>query len=318
MRTAFLPGAGLGTRLRPLTDQLPKPLIPVFNKPLVEFHLDHLIATGYDRFLINTHHCPALWRQTFGGDGFEADYRGYPVHFRHEPILLETGGGLKNVEDLVAGEDLLLCNADTLHDLDIRRLAAAHRDGKNAVTLGLRSSGGPLHVQWDPSTGRVMDIRQNLGMSDAPSFLFTGLYIVSPEIFSWIEPGRVTSVIPVFLAMLRAGRRIGGVLLDDGTWIDLGTPSSYLEAHSILHRKNYQLSFALANSLQPISGSARVGAACSGFVSVGRNCFCEEGSSLENTVVWDNAQIPSDARLKSCVVQSGTKVDPGTYQDVIL
>jgi mannose-1-phosphate guanylyltransferase len=318
MRTAFLPGAGLGTRLRPLTDALPKPLIPVFNKPLVEFHLDHLIETGIERFLINTHHCPERWQQAFGGDGFEAEYRGYPIHFRHEPVLLETGGGLKNIEDLAGGEDLLLCNADTLHDLEIKRLVDAHHKNNNAITLGLRASGGPLHVQWDPCGGCVEDIRQSLGTSTAPSFLFTGIYMVSPEVFSWIAPGKITSVIPVFLAMLGAGRKIGGTLLEEGMWMDLGTPASYLQAHAALHRQNYQLSFPLAKSLEPVSQNACVDATCEGFVAIGKDCVCSEGSSLRDSVLWDGAQIPRDAHLESCVVASGGKVAPGNYRDAIL
>lgn len=318
MRTAFLPGAGLGTRLRPLTDSLPKPLIPVFNKPLVEFHLDHLIEIGYERFIINTHHCAECWNDFFGGDGCEGKYRGYPIHFRYESTLLETGGGLKNIEDLAAGKDLLLCNADTLHELNVQRLLSEHQASGNAVTMGLRSSGGPLHVQWNPSTGFVEDIRQTLGNSLAPSFLFTGLYMVSPEIFSWIEPGRIVSVIPVLLAMLRAGRRIGGVLLDEGICLDLGTPSSYLEAHNILQSKNHQLSFPLANSLQPISKNAQVESACEGFVSVGQGCVCEEGSFLKNSVIWNGATIRNGARLESCIVRSNVEVLPGKYCEAIL
>jgi mannose-1-phosphate guanylyltransferase len=311
MRSAFLPGAGLGTRLRPLTDQLPKPLIPVFNKPLAEFHLDHLIAAGYERFIINTHHCPHRWKEHFGGDDFEGAYRGYPVHLRHEPVLLETGGGLKNIEDLAGGEDLLLCNADTLHDLDLGLLMATHRREGNAVTLGLRSSDGPLHVQWDAGSGRVMDIRQSLGKNACPSYLFTGLYVVSPEIFSWIRPGTITSVIPVFLAMLQAGRKVGGVLLDEGLWLDLGTPQSYLQAHQALQERAHRLSFPLANPLQPIAPSAVVQGRTEGFISIADGCHCAPGSQIQNSVLWKDVTLEAGASVEFCVVRSGRVLEPG-------
>lgn len=317
MRTAFLPGAGLGTRLLPLTEQLPKPLIPVFNKPLVEYQLDHLIARGWERFIINTHHQPGCWRQQFGGDGFEAAYRGHPVHFRHEPVLLETGGGLKNVEDLAGGEDLLLCNADTLHDFDVQRLAEVHRREGNFVTMGLRSSGGPLHVQWEPQSGRVLDIRNTLGVRDGSSFLFTGVYMVSPEIYSWIEPGAIVSVIPVFLSLLRAGKKIGGVLLDDGLWLDLGTPESYLSAHSKLHEQHYELAFPLRKPLEPVSPTAGVNKdSLSGFVALGDGCQVDAGAMIHNSIIWSGARIPAGTQLNACIVRSGVSVPAGLHAGV--
>src|SRR6059036_2757551 len=91
---AFVLGAGLGTRLRPLTDDLPKPLVPIFQKPLITFALDHLIGAGIGNFVINTHRLPQLFQQSF----FEGSYRGCPVALLHEPDLLETGGGIKNAE----------------------------------------------------------------------------------------------------------------------------------------------------------------------------------------------------------------------------
>src|SRR5919197_6184925 len=85
---AFVLAAGLGTRLRPLTDELPKPLIPIFQKRLITFALDHLIATGFQRFVINTHRLPHLFERQFA----EKSYRGRSVDLVNEPELLETGG----------------------------------------------------------------------------------------------------------------------------------------------------------------------------------------------------------------------------------
>src|SRR3954469_8725101 len=90
---AFVLGAGLGTRLKPLTDDLPKPLVPIFQKPLITFAFDHLIASGVQEFIVNTHHLPERFAETFP----ETHYRGIPITFVHEAIRLETGGGIKNV-----------------------------------------------------------------------------------------------------------------------------------------------------------------------------------------------------------------------------
>src|SRR5690242_12726955 len=94
---AFVLGAGLGTRLRPLTDDLPKPLVPIFQKPLITFAFDHLIAFGIEKFIVNTHHLPERFAETF----LENSYREIPITFVHEPVRLETGGGIKNIESLL-------------------------------------------------------------------------------------------------------------------------------------------------------------------------------------------------------------------------
>src|SRR5437868_1930212 len=91
---AFVLGAGLGTRLRPLTDELPKPLVPIFHKPLITFALDHLIDLGIQRLFINTHRLPEAFAKAFP----EKSYAGTPLTFVNEPTLLDTGGGIKNIE----------------------------------------------------------------------------------------------------------------------------------------------------------------------------------------------------------------------------
>src|SRR6058998_3783300 len=91
---AFVLGAGLGTRLRPLTEDLPKPLVPIFHKPLITFALDHLIDIGIQNFFINTHRLPETFAKAFP----ENSYSGTPLTLVNEPVLLETGGGIKNLE----------------------------------------------------------------------------------------------------------------------------------------------------------------------------------------------------------------------------
>src|SRR6201981_3369588 len=119
---SFVLAAGLGKRLRPLTDELPKPLIPIFQKPLVTFALDHLIAAGVNRFVINTHRHPAL----FGNFFATREYAGFPTILVHEPDLLETGGGIKNVEQHLGSEPFLTYSGDILTDVDLRPLIQEH------------------------------------------------------------------------------------------------------------------------------------------------------------------------------------------------
>ena len=146
---AFVLGAGLGTRLRPLTDFLPKPLVPLFHKPLAEWAVEACEAAGCGRFAINTHHLPEMWK------GFGA---GRDVTFFHEPVLLDTGGGLKNIEGWVDDGSLLVHNGDIFSSMDLKRLIAAHEAGNDEVTLALRSGGGEKRISLGAG-GRVEDVR---------------------------------------------------------------------------------------------------------------------------------------------------------------
>src|SRR6184192_806472 len=135
---AFVLAAGLGKRLRPLTDDLPKPLIPIFQKPLITFALDHLIAAGVQSFVINTHRLPSLFYEFFSGNAYD----GHSVTLAHEPDLLGTGGGIKNVENILGKEPFIVYSGDILTDVALEPLITEHFRAGNDVTLGLRRNTG--------------------------------------------------------------------------------------------------------------------------------------------------------------------------------
>src|SRR5512136_1734000 len=116
IKTAFILGAGLGTRLRPLTEDTPKPLLPIGGRPIITYAMEHLKAVGVQRFIINTHHCAGRYAEVFP----EGSWRGIPITFRHEPILLDTAGGIKNIEDLIAaGDRIIVYNGDIISSLPL-------------------------------------------------------------------------------------------------------------------------------------------------------------------------------------------------------
>ena len=222
--TAFVLGAGLGTRLRPVTEHQPKPLVPVCGKALITFAFDHLLDAGFDRFIVNTHHCAHRYAEHFP----EANYCGADITFRHEPQLLETGGGIRSIADLIPdGTSLLIYNGDVLTDLPLDKLMAAHQASNAEITMALRSGGGPLHIAFDPESGRVRDIRNMLQTGAAEAYLFTGIYIVEPGFIARIPPDTKISIVPILCDMLRAGEPVAGVVLDEGSWWDLGTLEQY-------------------------------------------------------------------------------------------
>src|SRR4030043_2270446 len=113
-KTAFILAAGLGTRLLPLTERSPKPLLEIKGRPIITYVMDHLLNVGVDRFIVNTHHLPEVYFEKFP----DKQWRGVPILFRHEPILLDTAGGLKKIEDFLGeGRAIIFYKGDVITDL---------------------------------------------------------------------------------------------------------------------------------------------------------------------------------------------------------
>ena len=164
MNRAFVLGAGLGTRLKTLTERRPKPLIPIHGKPLITFVFDQLIAAGIGEIVVNSHHCHEEYERAFP-DGI---YRGARLIFEYEPVLLETAGGIKNVERHMGGEAFLVYNGDVLTNVPVEKAIEHHQCSGNEVTMVLRSRGEPLHVTLE--NGRVVDIADRLGVAGTAVF----------------------------------------------------------------------------------------------------------------------------------------------------
>jgi len=295
MRKAFLLGAGLGTRLKPLTDALPKPLIPFANRPLITHVMDHCIAAGITDFAINTHHLADAWETAFP----DATYRGASLTFFHEPVLLETGGGIKNIEKWINGDPILVYNGDIITDLPIERLITGHMGSNNTATLAVQAHGPALHLALDGR--RITDIHGKVtGLPGTHQF--TGIYCIDPEILDLIPTEEKISVIPAFLELIKRGELGAYHVKDNPRWLDLGTREAYLEA-----------SFDLNPEVHP---TAQIEGTVTGSW-VGPQCRIEEGAVVENSILWPGTSVSGNAQLKNCIVHSASPV-AGRHHDADL
>ncbi|NNE90316.1 MAG: hypothetical protein HKN23_01590 [Verrucomicrobiales bacterium] len=304
---AFILGAGLGTRLRPLTESLPKPMISLWNKPLLTYAFDHLIADlGTNSFIVNTHHAPEAYPATFP----DGQYRDCPLELRHEPTLLNTAGGIDNIRDWISRKtpdsgSIAVYNGDILTDLPLAPAVAAHLESDNLVTMVLRSEGHALQVALDQKSGQVTDISNQLKTDATEKFQFTGIYFVRSEFVErFIEPGKIESVISPILNCLRDENRVGGVIVDEGQWNDLGNRETYLDASTeMMPQPDFpRYEVEKATRIHPdaqIDQEAEIDAA----TSIGAGVVVKAGAKITRSIIWENATVEAGVALDRCVVR---------------
>ena len=247
MKQAMILAAGLGTRLKPLTDTMPKALVPVGGKPLLEWNIRKLQAQGYDRFVINIHHFAQQIRDYVA----QQDYAPL-VHFSDETSqLLETGGGLKHAQDLFSDEEpILIHNVDILDNVDYGWFARQHQADEDAVLLVSQRKtkryllfDNAMHLMgWkNIETGEIKSPyeyvrRTGLSQHGEPlnMFAFSGIHSFSPRLFPLMDrfPDRF-SIIDFYLSVCHRSH-IVGLVKNDLNVLDVGKLDSLEQAEKFL------------------------------------------------------------------------------------
>jgi len=309
VRKAFVLGAGLGTRLQPVTKVLPKPLLPVFGKPLVTFALDHLLEAGIEKIWINTHHLHEKF------EALISDRRYHAIELVFEPDLLESGGGIKNLESRMGSEAFIVYSGDILTDVAVERLLEAHLTQGNEVTLALRSTGLSSVVSWCRDTGQILGLSGDLKSDMDANYDFAGISVWNPSVFTRIPENIKISFVPIIIDWLKAGGKIGGVLLEENHWFNVGTRGEYLRLHQVIAKEGWLPGY-IRDSEWPvrIERSAKVFAASriEGASYVGDDCRLDGDAFIEDSILLPGSCVGSGVSLRSCIV-GGARVLTGTY-----
>jgi len=186
--------------------------------------MGHLRAVGVKRLIVNTHHYAEKYAEAFPDN----NYKGIPITFRHEPVLLDTAGGIKNIEDLIAEDErIIVYNGDIITNMPIELLIRKHFELKTSVTLALRSTGPLVNVNVDKE-GFVCDMRHILKNNGVKSCLFAGIYIVEKSFLKRLTMGKIESIVLPLVEMIKENpHSVGAVIIDDGRWYDVGTVEEY-------------------------------------------------------------------------------------------
>jgi NDP-sugar pyrophosphorylase family protein len=301
IRQALLLTAGLGTRLRPLTDVRAKPAIPVAGEPLVRRIIRTLAAHGIDDLVLNLHHLPATLTAVVG-DGRDLGAR---VRYSWEPTILGAAGGPRLARSIVDAATFWIVNGDTLTDVDCAALAARHEASGARVTLALVPNReflryGGVHLDAD---ARVTTFTRR-GPASEGSYHFIGVQLADAAVFDEAPPGEPASSIGgIYDALIaRAPGAIRG-FVSDASFFDVGTVADYLRTDAAFRSA-------------PADGD-RAGSDAT--PSVGRDLAIDPSARVTRSILWDHVQVGAGATLDTCIVTDRVTVPAGaTYTQSVL
>lgn len=331
MNVLLLAG-GLGTRLMPLTENMPKPMAPIANRPWLEHLILHLKKQGVHRFVITLKHYPDKIRNYFGDGG----RWGVSIQYAMENTLLGTAGAIKNAEPYL-DEQFIVLNADIVHEIELEPLLDFHRTHGGLVTIGLTEVDDPTQygVVEQDSSGRILRFVEKPRLHEAPSNrINAGIYVMDKSVLEAIPARREVSIErETFPLLISQNQGIYGKTIT-GYWMDMGTKDRYRRIHWDLLGRVSRL---------PIPGEERgegiwIGRDCKigagallvppvligdrviigersvigPNVVLGDGCRIASNVRCSETILWDNCIVKEGTSLKNCI--SGYSMEIGSMQ----
>ncbi len=293
--------AGLATRLHPLTLSRPKVLVPVQNRPLLDWLVAYLCSGGAEEVIVNTYHLSEKLIEYIERSDFPI-----PVHLRVEKTLLGTGGGIRNVTDFWDQRPLVVVNGDILSAIDLQAVLRSHEDSGATVTLVLKDE--PLFNGVKvASDGRILGFSGGLEQQLA----FTGIHVLERRVLAGIPAGTPSSIIDCYLQLIARGEKVMAHVVEDEFWRELGSLHGYLHMHEELFR----MSRAPVPGLQVdgkavVHESARLGSGVhfDGMVCIGAGCDLEHGVGIQRSVIWEQVTIGSGCSIRDSIIGDGVVV----------
>ena len=288
---AMILAAGFGTRLFPLTIDRTKPAIPFLGKPLVGYVAEYIARFGFKDFIVNLHHQPDSVRQALG-DGSE-----FGVHITYtveEPNILGTAGALDNAKHLLEDAPFLIVNGKIISDIDIAAAVETHRRSEALATMVLipnvkrekftivETADGCVTGFGEMAKPLTEEEIRDTEHEIVTPLMFTGIHILEPRVFEYIERGVYSDIVPqVYRPALAKGERIAAHITE-GNWYELSTIPRYLD-----------ISLAMMNGTHTFVGSG---------------CSISEKASVRDSVIWDDVSVEEGASLYRAIIADGVSI----------
>ena len=298
---------GFGTRLRPWTETIPKPLLPILDKSMIEHVLDVLPESQVDKVLIAAGYGVEQIREHF-----EKIPLPYEVVIVEETEPLGTGGAIANCREHLSGGTFCVINGDLITSLKVEEMLEFHKQNGGIATISLWEVEDPSRfgvADYKEDTGKIMRFQEKPAIEDAYSNLINaGTYILEQEIFDFMPDEAHSIERDIYEKIAETGALNGFPF--EGMFVDAGTPTSFVEASQACINSGR---FATGQ----VSGDSWIGDGCENFgevigSSLGSNVTIGEGSSIHNSVILEGAIIGSNCQLHGCLIGKGAEVNDGS------
>jgi NDP-sugar pyrophosphorylase family protein len=318
---AILLAGGKGTRLRPLTVHTPKPIVPILNRPFLYYQIDQLKEIPeIDEVILSLNYQPRRIEEIVG----EGDGLGIRVRYVVEPMPLGTGGAIRYAGDSLT-ESVVVFNGDVLTQVDLAAVLRLHRERKAKATIVLTPVDNPRAyglVETD-ADGNIQRFLEKPGESEITcNTINAGIYVLEPDTFDRIPKDTAWSIERSFFPSLIERGETFVAYIDNGYWIDIGTPAKYLQVHRDIMDGRYSAPPFNGTSAAWTSPDARVdeGAVVQGpcfidegvnikagarilpYSVIGRQTHVEEGAVVDGSIIWPNGWIGPEASLKDSIL----------------
>jgi mannose-1-phosphate guanylyltransferase len=309
---AVLLVGGQGTRLRPLTVNTPKPMLPTAGVPFLTHLLVRARDAGVDHAILSTSYRAEVFRGHFGS----GEDLGLRITYVHETSPLGTGGGIRNVASYLSGDDFLVFNGDVLSGVDLVALVASHRARGAEATLHLTEVADARAFGCVPTDadGWVTDFLEKMPQP-VTNRINAGCYVFSPRVLDRISAGRPVSVErETFPSLLASGARVYGHV-DTAYWLDLGTPAAFVRGSCDLVLGNVASAAVpgVPGEVLALNGAAVADdVVVGGGTTLGRRARVGAGAVVESSVLFDDADVGAGARIVDSVIGRGARIGAGT------
>lgn len=320
---AMVMAAGVGSRLDPLTQDIPKPLVPIANRPVMDILLERLAEVSIKDVVANTYYLSDKIIEHYKNSSIDINF-----NYIKEEELSGTAGGVKKCQFFFTqGEDFLILSADGLSNADLKAGIDSHKKSGAIASIGIKKIAKEeipnFGVVVTDQNGAITQFQEKPTLEEAKSdYINTGIYIFNYEIFNHIPENTFYDFAKnVFPSLMQKGLKINTFVVKE-YWSDIGTIDQYIQSTHDLFKNEYKINHSeIINTKNGsyIKGESQIPhcAELLGINTIGHNCNIGKNVLLENCIIWDRVEIKDNIKLKNCVIASDCTIEESLSEKII-